>query len=490
MKKILLKFTSALCAGIMAVNVFMFCGASAKADTNQIEAFVERSYELILGRKSDPAGLNSWTQALQTGQLDAAHMVKGFIDSDEYNLQGNSYEDTIGILYRVMLDRKADSEGMKNWLDCLNYGVSYDFLINGFAGSIEFNNICSSYGIVPGSISYVQNRDKNYKVTRFVASCYYNILGRAPDAVGLNSWTGLINEHEVYPEDLILSFLNSSECAPRIYTDENYVDTLYRGILQRSPDASRDTWISIAKTQGRQTVFNGFISSSEFLAIIEACGMTLRPAPVPAKLGPTTKMVALTFDDGPYSPVTNRILNALEAVDGHATFFVVGNRVPTYKSCVTRAESLGCEIGNHTYDHKSVLTSQSVTSIRAEISGCNTEIYKVTGHYPAVMRPVGGAYNATVLANIGLPAINWSLDTQDWRNRNATSVKNAVLNNVRDGDIILCHDLYPSTASAMEVVIPELVRRGYTLVTVSEMAEARELSLKEGVVYTAIRPPK
>lgn len=490
MNNFIKKAVATVCAVVVAINVFAFGGASVRADVSRIQAFVERSYDLILGRPSDPAGLNSWTQALQTGQLDAAHMVKGFIDSDEYKAKCKSYSQTIDILYRVMLDRPADPTGMKGWLECLDYGVSYDYVLNGFAGSVEFKNICSQYGIVPGVISYVENRDKNYLVTRFVASCYYNMLGRAPDAAGLNAWTGLLNNHQTYPEDLILSFLNSAECAPRIYTDENYVDTLYLGILQRSPDAARETWISIAQTQGRQTVFNGFISSSEFLAIVQACGMTLRPAPAPAKLNPKTKMVALTFDDGPYSPVTNRILNALEKVDGHATFFVVGNRVPSYKSCVTRAESLGCEIGNHTYDHKSVLTSQSVASIRNEIAGCNNEIKKVTGHNPVVMRPVGGAYNATVLANIGMPAINWSLDTQDWKNRNATSVKNAVLNNVRDGDIILCHDLYPSTATAMETVIPELTRRGYKLVTVSEMAEARNLNLKSGVVYTAIRPPK
>ena len=86
-----------------------------------------------------------------------------------------------------------------------------------------------------------------------------------------------------------------------------------------------------------------------------------------------------------------------------------------------------------------------------------------------------------------MPMIIWSLDTQDWKNRNATMTANAILNNVSDGDIILMHDLYSSTADAMEIVIPELVRRGYTLVTVSELAEAKGVDLEDGGAYYSIR---
>ena len=127
-------------------------------------------------------------------------------------------------------------------------------------------------------------------------------------------------------------------------------------------------------------------------------------------------------------------------------------------------------------------------SVAWEIAGCNDEITAALGHGPSIMRPVGGAYNETVAANVGLPMIIWSLDTQDWRYRDSAHVASAILDNVSDGDIILMHDLYSSTADAMDIVIPELVRRGYTLVTVSEMAEARGLNLQAGSAYYSVRP--
>ena len=101
---------------------------------------------------------------------------------------------------------------------------------------------------------------------------------------------------------------------------------------------------------------------------------TPTPTPTPSPTPLPNKMIALTFDDGPYSPVTNRILNMLEQYHGHATFFVVGDRVNSYKDTVLRAMSLGCEIGNHTYDHKSTLTSMSASMVQWEISNCNAVV--------------------------------------------------------------------------------------------------------------------
>ena len=200
------------------------------------------------------------------------------------------------------------------------------------------------------------------------------------------------------------------------------------------------------------------------------------------KIDKNKKMVALTYDDGP-SIYTPRILKTLKENNSVATFFVVGNRVPTYSDTVKKAHDMGCEIGNHTYEHKS-LPNLSETEVKRQISKTNKEVKKAIGEKPVIMRPTGGATNTNIKKWVGMPSIIWSVDTLDWKTRNADSTRRAVLNRVKDGDIVLMHDLYSATATASETIIPELVRRGYQLVTVSELAECRGGMKETGAYYS------
>lgn len=202
------------------------------------------------------------------------------------------------------------------------------------------------------------------------------------------------------------------------------------------------------------------------------------------KIDKNKKMVALTYDDGP-SIYTPRVLKTLKENNAVATFFVVGNRVPTYSDTVKKAHDMGCEIGNHTYEHKN-LTRVSEAEVKRQITKTNRNVKKVTGQAPVIVRPTGGATNANVKQWVGMPSIIWSIDTLDWKTRNAGSTKKAVLDHVKDGDIVLMHDLYSATASASETIIPELVKRGYQLVTVSELAECRG-GMKETGAYFNFR---
>lgn len=202
------------------------------------------------------------------------------------------------------------------------------------------------------------------------------------------------------------------------------------------------------------------------------------------KLDLNGKMVALTYDDGP-SSYTSVILDVLEQSHGVATFFVLGQNVPAHASILKRAFDMGCEIGNHTYSHQN-LTKVGISSIQSQIASTNSAVRNVTGVSPAVMRPPGGSYNGTVASAVGMPLILWSIDTRDWKTRNAASTQAAVLNHVKDGDIILMHDLYSPTAEASKAIIPELASRGYQLVTVSELADCRG-GMLSGMVYNAFR---
>lgn len=200
-------------------------------------------------------------------------------------------------------------------------------------------------------------------------------------------------------------------------------------------------------------------------------------------INPKKKMVALTYDDGPYTPVTNQILDTLEEYNGRATFFVVGSRVSEYKDCIKREAKLGCEIGNHTYNH-TILTTVSGSTIKSEISKTNSAVKKITGKAPAIVRTPGGAVNSTVRENVDYPMFNWSVDTLDWKNRNSGSVVSSIKSNVRDGSIILMHDLYGSTGEATEEIVPWLVKKGYQLVTVSELMAVKGIDVQEGKLYT------
>lgn len=217
---------------------------------------------------------------------------------------------------------------------------------------------------------------------------------------------------------------------------------------------------------------------SHYLCYFSEKGVLLR------KIDKNKKMVALTYDDGP-SIYTPRILKTLKENNSVATFFVVGNRVPMYSDTVKKAYGMGCEIGNHTYEHK-ILTRADAAGIRNQVSRTNAAVKKITGTDPIVMRPPGGAVNNMVKSQTGMPMILWSIDTLDWRTRNAASTKTAVLDHVKDGDIVLMHDLYEATANASTTIIPTLVERGYQLVTVSELAECRG-GMKDGCLYYSFR---
>ena len=200
-------------------------------------------------------------------------------------------------------------------------------------------------------------------------------------------------------------------------------------------------------------------------------------------LDPNKPMVALTFDDGPYAPVGNRIMDCAEQYGGRVTFFVVGNRVNTYQAEVKRMHDNGHEIGNHTYAHK-YLNKLGAAEIRAQIDGCNQAVAAVTGEAPRLVRLPGGNKNSTVLANITQPIIMWNIDTLDWKTRNADLTVQSVLSKVKDGDIVLMHELYTQSGDAACTLIPALTGMGYQLVTVSELAQFRGGAADRNIYYS------
>lgn len=201
-------------------------------------------------------------------------------------------------------------------------------------------------------------------------------------------------------------------------------------------------------------------------------------------IDPSKPMVALTFDDGPNPNSTPRILDALENNKAVATFFDLGYLVDRYPEVTKREEAIGCEVGNHSYNHKN-FNKLSAESMKNDMESSEKIFEKVLGHKTTLFRPPYGNDNSTVKSTLDYPLIRWNIDTLDWKSRN----KNKILAKVRgyanlDGCIVLMHSIYGTTADAVEVLVPELIQKGYQLVTVSELAYYRGYeSLRCGVEY-------
>ncbi|MCC8074191.1 MAG: polysaccharide deacetylase family protein [Clostridiales bacterium] len=190
-------------------------------------------------------------------------------------------------------------------------------------------------------------------------------------------------------------------------------------------------------------------------------------------------MVALTFDDGPsYAQddgknSTEKILDVLEEYGARATFFMCGSRVNEYNSYLLEKEiEIGCELGNHTYDHTHY--GDKVTA--EDIKKSSDAIEKACGQAPTIFRCPGGIITSKTRKECvkeGMPIAYWSVDTEDWKSRDADKIYKKVMNNVYDGCIILMHDIYDSTAEAVEKIVPALIEEGYQIVTVSELIKAK-----------------
>lgn len=198
------------------------------------------------------------------------------------------------------------------------------------------------------------------------------------------------------------------------------------------------------------------------------------------------KLVALTFDDGP-SQYTGKLLDALKKHNAKATFFVVGSRLggSSSNALLGRMEAEGHVVGNHSQNHKN-LKYLSADGVASEMYTAAERIKAAIGHYPVVMRCPGGNYNSTVQAyakSISVPIIQWSMDTIDWRDRNKATVLNRAKSGIKDGSIVLMHDLYSTTVNAAIELIPYLQQQGYALVTVPELLAAKHGTIEPGKVY-------
>lgn len=199
------------------------------------------------------------------------------------------------------------------------------------------------------------------------------------------------------------------------------------------------------------------------------------------KIDKSKRMIALTFDDGPnYN--TSKVIDVLNKYDIKATFFVLGSRAINNKDILKKMADSGMEIGNHTYNHL-LLTKYDENKIRSEIEDTSEVIYNATKKRPKLLRPSYGSVNNKIKKVANMPIIIWDIDTLDWKYHNSKRITSRIVNKVRDGDIILMHDIYSASLNALSNIIPILQDNGYEFVTIDELFYYKGISLENGKVY-------
>lgn len=188
------------------------------------------------------------------------------------------------------------------------------------------------------------------------------------------------------------------------------------------------------------------------------------------KLDPNKPMIAFTFDDGPNPGLTEKIVDLFDQYQGRATFFQVGSRIEQYPETTRYVYEHGSEIGNHSYSHQSLATDD-VEAIKQQVYDTQDIVFKLLGYEIATLRPTFGAISETLEKTIDMPMIIWTIDSLDWQSRKMTNIVSEVEPRVKDGSIILMHDLYETTYDAVAYLLPILSERGYQFVTISEYLE-------------------
>ena len=223
------------------------------------EEFITQLYSSILGRQPDAEGMEYWKNKMSTGST-AADLVMGFFDSQEMKNRKLTNEQYLGYAYTAILGRNPEPDGKAYWLGELEEGI-----LAGFVESAEFTNLCNYFGIRKGSITNLLPADKNRGQTKFVVRLYRNIFNREADEWGLNDWTYRL-QNGLTACDILEGFLYSEEFEISNFTNEQYVEILYRTLLGRNADAAgKADWVGrLNAGQSRSQILAGFAYSIEF----------------------------------------------------------------------------------------------------------------------------------------------------------------------------------------------------------------------------------
>jgi kexin len=232
-------------------------------NTEEIEVFVSRFYQLCLGREPDQIGLDGWVSALLEGSVTGADVALGFLSSPEFNKQNTTDEEYLIILYQAFFNREPDPPGLSGWLWELENGTDRSRVLDGFIFAKEFGNLCRDYGISPEP------------VTAFVSRFYQLCLNRDPDQTSLTGWVSELLNGTKTGADMAWGFIFSREFINRNTSDEEYLYILYRALFNRELDRDGyNLWFQqLSVLTDRGEILNGFLFAPEFYNLCDNYGI-------------------------------------------------------------------------------------------------------------------------------------------------------------------------------------------------------------------------
>ena len=198
--------------------------------------------------------------------------------------------------------------------------------------------------------------------------------------------------------------------------------------------------------------------------------------------GLSSRVIALTFDDGPHPSHTPRLLDMLRKAGAAATFFVVGREVQRFPGLVKRMVGEGHRVGSHSWTHPMDLTPDEA---RDELQRTHELLHRITGEEPTLFRPPYGIEDGSLAIEAtarGYRTILWSMDTVDWRVHDPARLSEMVGERTRRGDIVLMHDIHASTVDAVPDMLRRLAARNVACVTVERL-------LNPNIVHPSAVPP-
>ena len=232
------------------------------------------------------------------------------------------------------------------------------------------------------------------------------------------------------------------------------------------------------------------------VAVICAAVFLLRPQEPPKVIQadsavkvaePQPKLLALTFDDGPRRATTSKLLEGLEQRGVQATFFLIGKQIEGNEDLIRQMADGGHQIGIHTFDHVE-LRDLSPADIHRQLDPTREALRAILGDREFLLRPPYGFVDDTLLQQADSPLILWSVDPEDWHDRNVQREVAHIVSHVQDGDIILMHDIFPESVDAALQVIDQLHQAGYAFVTVDDLLLSRGITPETGKTYRHAHP--
>ena len=203
---------------------------------------------------------------------------------------------------------------------------------------------------------------------------------------------------------------------------------------------------------------------------------------------PDRPCLMLTFDDGPSSDLTPRLVEELNARGVKATFFVLGKNAALNHDVIDLEFSSGHEVCSHGYDHQNKLTELSTGEINYQLDETAKVIREITGSDPTYLRPPYGAIDQATADKISVPMMLWTIDPRDWEVRDAEKVRDNILNDAYDGGVVICHDLYESTVQGVLDAVDVLLQDGWQFLTLSQYYQTIGMEPEPGQVYRGRSP--